>query len=69
LPPYEGWDEGRRERDGYDRLSRSRGRRFGGEGVAMAAGNERVPPGLDVSMPNVARVYDYTLGGKDNSRQ
>jgi SAM-dependent methyltransferase len=32
----------------------------------MAAGNERVPPGLDVSAPNVARVYDYTLGGKDN---
>ncbi len=32
----------------------------------MAAGNERVPPGLDVSTPNVARVYDYTLGGKDN---
>jgi hypothetical protein len=32
----------------------------------MAAGYERVPPGLDVSAPNVARVYDYTLGGKDN---
>jgi hypothetical protein len=32
----------------------------------VAAGNERVPPGLDVSKPNVARVYDYTLGGKDN---
>jgi len=32
----------------------------------MAAGSERVPPGLDVSKPNVARVYDYTLGGKDN---
>ncbi|HEU5155557.1 MAG TPA: SAM-dependent methyltransferase [Streptosporangiaceae bacterium] len=32
----------------------------------MTAGDERVPPGLDVSRPNVARVYDYTLGGKDN---
>lgn len=32
----------------------------------MTVGNERVPPGLDVSKPNVARVYDYTLGGKDN---
>jgi hypothetical protein len=37
-----------------------------GEGVPVAAGTERVPPGLDVSTPNVARVYDYTLGGKDN---
>jgi len=36
------------------------------EGVPVTAGNERVPPGLDVSTPNVARVYDYTLGGKDN---
>jgi hypothetical protein len=24
------------------------------------------PPGIDVSRPNVARVYDYLLGGKDN---
>ena len=22
--------------------------------------------GLDVSVPNVARIYDYILGGKDN---
>jgi hypothetical protein len=27
---------------------------------------ERVPPGLDVTTPNVARVYDAFLGGKDN---
>jgi SAM-dependent methyltransferase len=26
----------------------------------------RVPKGLDVSVPNVARMYDYYLGGKDN---
>jgi O-methyltransferase involved in polyketide biosynthesis len=25
-----------------------------------------VPAGLDVSTPNVARIYDYFLGGKDN---
>jgi hypothetical protein len=25
-----------------------------------------VPPGLDVTTPNVARMYDYYLGGKDN---
>jgi hypothetical protein len=24
------------------------------------------PPGIDVTRPNVARVYDYLLGGKDN---
>jgi SAM-dependent methyltransferase len=24
------------------------------------------PPGIDVSIPSIARVYDYVLGGKDN---
>src|SRR5271154_2855802 len=24
------------------------------------------PPGIDVTQPHVARVYDYLLGGKDN---
>jgi len=28
-------------------------------------GNQ-VPLGLDVTVPNVARMYDYYLGGKDN---
>lgn len=28
--------------------------------------DERVPTGIDVTIPNVARMYDYTLGGKDN---
>jgi hypothetical protein len=28
--------------------------------------SERVPPGLDVSKPSIARVYDAFLGGKDN---
>lgn len=27
---------------------------------------ERAGPGLDVRVPNVARIYDYFLGGKDN---
>ena len=27
---------------------------------------QRVPPGLDVTKPNIARVYDAFLGGKDN---
>jgi len=26
----------------------------------------RPSPGIDVSVPNVARIYDYWLGGKDN---
>jgi hypothetical protein len=30
------------------------------------AKGERVPPGLDVTKPNIARVYDAFLGGKDN---
>jgi hypothetical protein len=28
--------------------------------------NEPVVPGLDTSRPNIARVYDYWLGGKEN---
>ncbi|MCG5215967.1 SAM-dependent methyltransferase [Streptosporangium soli] len=28
--------------------------------------NERIPQGIDVTTPNVARIYDYMLGGKDN---
>src|ERR1700722_10653843 len=27
---------------------------------------EAAPPGIDTSRPNIARVYDYLLGGKDN---
>jgi S-adenosyl methyltransferase len=27
---------------------------------------ERVPPGVDVTVPSIARVYDHMLGGKDN---
>jgi hypothetical protein len=30
------------------------------------AGGEPVPPGIDVTKPNIARVYDAFLGGKDN---
>lgn len=28
--------------------------------------SERAPAGIDVHTPNVARIYDYMLGGKDN---
>src|SRR5438874_5016847 len=27
---------------------------------------EWAPPGVDVTQPSIARVYDYMLGGKDN---
>jgi S-adenosyl methyltransferase len=27
---------------------------------------ETLPPGIDATRPNVARVYDYLLDGKDN---
>jgi len=29
-------------------------------------GRDRMPGGIDTSTPNVARIYDYLLGGKDN---
>ena len=32
----------------------------------MADGPEKSPPGVDSSVANEARVYDYYLGGKDN---
>ena len=28
--------------------------------------SHRLPEGVDASVPNVARMYDYYLGGKDN---
>jgi SAM-dependent methyltransferase len=30
------------------------------------AGQESAPSGIDTRIPNVARMYDYALGGKDN---
>jgi len=30
------------------------------------SGNGAGPAGIDTSVPNVARIYDYILGGKDN---
>jgi len=30
------------------------------------AEQESVPPGIDTRIPNMARMYDYALGGKDN---
>ena len=32
----------------------------------MPAREPRVPDGIDVTVPSVARMYDYLLGGKDN---
>jgi SAM-dependent methyltransferase len=29
-------------------------------------GDDRAPGGIDTGTPNVARIYDYLLGGKDN---
>jgi hypothetical protein len=28
--------------------------------------SETLPAGIDISKPNIARIYDYWLGGKDN---
>ena len=38
--------------------------RSGSDG-ALTTGNP-VPDGIDTTRPNVARIYDYLLGGKDN---
>ena len=32
----------------------------------MTANEERAPVGIDPTKPNIARVYDYLIGGKDN---
>lgn len=33
----------------------------------MTSGSrEAIPPGIDISRPHSARMYDYFLGGKDN---
>ena len=34
--------------------------------VARLGGSGAGPAGIDTSVPNVARIYDYILGGKDN---
>jgi O-methyltransferase involved in polyketide biosynthesis len=34
--------------------------------VSESRAPEIPPPGIDISRPNIARVYDYLLGGKDN---
>jgi S-adenosyl methyltransferase len=33
------------------------------------AGQGSAPSGIDTRIPNVARMYDYALGGKDNISQ
>ena len=30
------------------------------------AEQDRAPGGIDTTRPNVARIYDFLLGGKDN---
>jgi SAM-dependent methyltransferase len=35
-------------------------------GGSKDAGTEQLPPEIDTSVPQSARVYDYLLGGKDN---
>jgi hypothetical protein len=37
-----------------------------GREPALPAREPRVPEGIDVTIPSVARMYDYLLGGKDN---
>jgi hypothetical protein len=34
--------------------------------MAVSTIREDAPAGLDTTVPNVARIYDYLLGGKDN---
>jgi SAM-dependent methyltransferase len=38
----------------------------GGQGGGMAGEPDWVPPGVDAKRANVARVYDYWLGGRHN---
>jgi O-methyltransferase involved in polyketide biosynthesis len=40
--------------------------RFWREGGHLVTDQEPVVPGIDVTRPSVARVYDFWLGGKDN---
>jgi len=42
------------------------GRKHGRAGLAAVPAGEHAPPGLDISVPHMARVYNYWLGGKDN---
>jgi hypothetical protein len=38
----------------------------GRKGAGVPAREARVPEGVDTTVPSVARIYDYLLGGKDN---
>ncbi|MGH3389789.1 MAG: SAM-dependent methyltransferase [Actinomadura sp.] len=37
-----------------------------GRYTVAGQGRQRAPAGVDVTVPSVARIYDYALGGKDN---
>jgi S-adenosyl methyltransferase len=39
---------------------------IGRKGAGVPAREARVPDGVDTTIPSVARIYDYLLGGKDN---
>jgi hypothetical protein len=39
------------------------------EAVTRLSESGARPAGIDTSVPNVARIYDYVLGGKDNISQ
>src|SRR5690348_18407253 len=47
-------------------LNRVFGQRICPVRSAGMAGRRQSPAVVDVSVPNVARMYDYWLGGKDN---
>jgi S-adenosyl methyltransferase len=34
--------------------------------MRIMAEDDRAPPHVDIYTPNMARMYDYALGGKDN---
>jgi SAM-dependent methyltransferase len=38
----------------------------GRKGAGVGAREARVPEGVDPTIPSVARIYDYLIGGKDN---
>jgi hypothetical protein len=45
------------------------GSRIRPEQVDDVTVTEEAPRGVDSTIPNVARIYDYLLGGKDNISQ
>lgn len=44
----------------------SQARETSGDGPAAVDDDRGLPPGVDLRVPSIARVYDYVLGGKQN---